>query len=62
MENELGKAQSNVREYFTLLPGESLEKVNINTEIVGLANNYISEKVVGKTSFDDCLHTAVPSA
>jgi len=62
MENELRKAPSNLREYFTLLPSKSLEKVSINTEIVGLANNYISEKVVGKTSFDDCLHTAAASA
>jgi hypothetical protein len=62
MENELRKAPSNVRDYFALLPSKSLEKVNINLEIVGLANNYISEKVVGKTSFDDCLYTAAATA
>ncbi len=27
-------------------------------EIIELATKYIEEKVVGKTSFDDCLHIA----
>ncbi len=40
------------------LPNEGLEKVHINNEILALASKYIEEKVVGETSFDDCIHIA----
>jgi len=35
-----------------------LERVAVNDEILTLATKYISEKVVGQTSFDDCVHIA----
>lgn len=57
-ETELGNAPENVRTYFKNLPKENIERVTINTEIIELATKYIEEKVVGKTSFDDCLHIA----
>jgi predicted nucleic acid-binding protein len=57
-ETELLKAPENVRTYFKNLPEENLEKVFVNAEIIELATKYIEEKVVGKTSFDDCLHIA----
>jgi len=57
-ETELLKAPENVRTYFKNLPEENLEKVFVNAEIIELATKYIKEKVVGKTSFDDCLHIA----
>ncbi len=57
-ETELLKAPQNVRNYFKNLPNEYIEKVVVTTEIIELATKYIEEKVVGKTSFDDCLHIA----
>jgi predicted nucleic acid-binding protein len=57
-ESELLKAPENVRTYFKNLPKENMERVNVNTEIIELATKYMEEKVVGKTSFDDCLHIA----
>lgn len=44
--------------FFKQLPKESLEKVEINKEIFSLATKYVEDKVVGQTSFDDCIHIA----
>ncbi len=41
------------------LPQEHLEMLQITAEAISLANSYITENVVGKTSFDDCLHIAL---
>jgi predicted nucleic acid-binding protein len=57
-ESELANAPKNVRDFFKNLPKEYLERVVVNTEIINLATKYIEENVVGKTSFDDCLHIA----
>ncbi|MBI2259006.1 MAG: PIN domain protein [Flavobacteriia bacterium] len=57
-ETELLKAPDNVKVYFFKLPKENTERLIINKEIIELAHLYIEEKVVGKTSFDDCLHIA----
>lgn len=57
-ESELLKAPDNVREYFKNLPKEYTERIIVNAEIIELATKYIEEKVVGKSSFDDCLHIA----
>jgi hypothetical protein len=37
---------------------EVLEKVEVTEEGNNLAEKYLAEKVVGRTSFDDCLHIA----
>jgi predicted nucleic acid-binding protein len=57
-ETELISAPEKVRNYFKKLPKEYLEKVEVNDEILALATKYINEKVVGLTSFDDCVHIA----
>lgn len=57
-ESELLKAPETVRTYFKSLPKENIERVVVNAQIIELATKYIEEKVVGKTSFDDCLHIA----
>ena len=57
-ETELLKAPENVKTFFTNLPKEQTERLIINTEIIELASKYTEENVVGKTSFDDCLHIA----
>jgi len=40
------------------LPDEQKEKVAITPEIHRLANTYVQEGVVGKTSYNDCVHIA----
>jgi hypothetical protein len=35
------------------------EFIEISEEVVELATEYIAEKVVGQTSFADCLHIAI---
>ena len=35
-----------------------MEKVEINDDVLALATKYVEEKVVGETSFDDCIHIA----
>ena len=57
-ESELVKAPEKVREYFKSLPKENMHRVLVTDEIIELASKYIEEKVVGQTSFDDCLHIA----
>ena len=57
-ETELIKAPENIKKYFNELPKENTERVIVNGEIIELATKYLEEKVVGKTSFDDCLHIA----
>jgi len=57
-ETELVNAPEKIRKYFKNLPKESLERVVVTDEILELATKYIHEKVVGQTSFDDCIHIA----
>ena len=55
---ELNSAPSRVRELFDNLPTQSKESLLVNQEIAILAEEYINQKVVGKTSRDDCIHIA----
>ena len=36
-----------------------MEFIDISVEAVTLAKQYVEEKVVGKTSYEDCLHIAM---
>lgn len=58
-EGELFNAPERVRNFFKDLPKENLEIIKISDEAINLANMYINENVVGKTSFDDCVHIAL---
>jgi hypothetical protein len=58
-EGELFDAPEPVKNFFRDLPKENLEVVKITDEAITLAKNYIAENVVGKTSFDDCVHIAL---
>ena len=40
-------------------PAESFERVELTEEAIILADTYIKEKVVGKTSIEDCRHIAM---
>jgi len=55
---ELKNAPENVRTHFNTLPKENLEFVEVSEESFILAEQYLLEKVVGKTSIDDCRHIA----
>ena len=57
-ETELLNAPENVKEYFKNLPKPNIERVTVTDEILTLASKYVAEKVVGQTSFDDCVHIA----
>ena len=56
---ELKNAPMNVRNFFQDLPKENMELVQITEEAFILAELYLDEKVVGKTSSDDCRHIAI---
>lgn len=51
-------APKNVKAFFQSLPKDNLEFVNVSKEAFSLAQKYLDEKVVGKTSVDDCRHIA----
>ena len=59
LEAELLRAPIHVRDYFQSLPKSQIEKVELTDEALKLADIYIKEKVVGKTSLIDCQHIAI---
>lgn len=58
-EAELSHAPQRVKDFFGELPAGQMEQVKITEEALTLARTYIQENVVGKTSFDDCVHIAL---
>lgn len=58
-ESELIAAPENIQSFVRGLPLESTEYIEISEEAIQLADKYISEKIVGKTSRDDCIHIAL---
>lgn len=58
-EEELKLAPQNVKSLVNNLELSHTEFIDENAEAIELANQYIIEKVVGKTSFADCLHIAL---
>ncbi len=58
-QEELENAPEKVRSFVKNLSIENTEFLEITDEAVNLATEYISEKVVGQTSFADCLHIAL---
>jgi predicted nucleic acid-binding protein len=56
---ELDNAPEEVRNFFEALPTENLEFIHMSDEGLALARQYIAEKVVGESSFDDCVHIAL---
>ncbi|MDX2190207.1 MAG: PIN domain protein [Bacteroidota bacterium] len=55
---ELVNAPERVRNFFAQLPQQHLEFVKVTKEAFELADIYLAEKVVGRTSADDCRHIA----
>ncbi|MCD4819580.1 MAG: PIN domain-containing protein [Candidatus Cloacimonetes bacterium] len=58
-ESELLPAPKKVQSFVRGLSFESIEYIEISEEAIQLADKYINEKVVGKTSRDDCIHIAL---
>ena len=58
-QDELENAPTKVKELVRGLKIESTEFLDTTAEAVELATEYITEKVVGQTSFADCLHIAL---
>ncbi len=56
---ELTFAPAKVKQLLHRYPPENFERVNLSEEAIKLANDYITEKVVGKTSLEDCRHIAL---
>ena len=49
----------NVKDFIRQMPSDRIEYLEISKETYDLALQYINEKVVGQTSYDDCVHIAL---
>jgi len=58
-QDELENAPGKVKELVKNIKASLTEFIEITDEAVDLATEYIKEKVVGKTSYADCLHIAL---
>ncbi len=58
-ENELIEAPEPVKLLLNEIPKNLKTKINLNKEATDLGDSYIFEKVVGKTSREDCFHIAL---
>ena len=59
MLDELEKAPQKVKSLLGNYDNKSLQKIVLTDEARELANKYIAENVVGRTSYDDCCHIAL---
>lgn len=58
-EDELLNAPKQVRDFLNTVPENLKKRVELTEETVKLADTYIAENVVGKTSREDCFHIAL---
>ncbi len=58
-QDELEAAPNKVKALVKSIKSELTEFLDITDEAVDLATEYITEKVVGQTSYADCLHIAL---
>lgn len=56
---ELINAPKQVREHLFNYPADKFQRIELTEEAIKLADKYIEEKVVGKTSLEDCRHIAM---
>jgi predicted nucleic acid-binding protein len=56
---ELINAPEKVRNLLQKYSADKFERIELNEESVHLADKYIAEKVVGRTSVEDCRHIAL---
>ena len=58
-EDELLGAPERVQQLLTNLPDKLKTRVELTEEVVDLADTYLTENVVGRTSRSDCFHIAM---
>lgn len=58
-QSELENAPEKVKEFVKSLKAEYTEFLDTTNEVIELATEFIKEKVVGQTSYADCLHIAL---
>jgi predicted nucleic acid-binding protein len=58
-QDEIESAPEKVKELVKSLRADLTELIEITDEAIDLATEYITEKVVGQTSYSDCLHIAL---
>ncbi len=58
-QDELENAPNNVKELVRNIKTEFTEFLDTTDESVDLATEYVKQKVVGQTSYTDCLHIAI---
>jgi len=58
VDDELVNAPKNVRDFVKSIDAICFENISVNISVVRLAMKYMSEKVIGIDSFEDCLHVA----
>lgn len=56
---ELINAPTHVRLLLHSYPADKFQRIEVTEEAIKLADTYINEKVVGKTSLEDCRHIAL---
>jgi predicted nucleic acid-binding protein len=59
LEAELLRAPQKVRDFWDALPQEQIDYVELTEDAINLADRYIGEHVVGRTSRADCQHIAL---
>lgn len=59
LELELKEAPKNVKQLLLKFPDDCFERIELTHEAFSLADKYVEEKVVGKTSIEDCRHIAL---
>jgi len=57
--NELISAPEKVKRFIESIPERTFDYIDITDEALDLADKYIQEKVVGKSSREDCIHIAL---
>lgn len=58
-EEELSKAPERVKEFVNSIPENRIQRVELTEEAVLLAERYLAEGVVGRSSRADCYHIAL---
>ena len=56
---ELINAPQQVREHLLKYSADKFQRIELTEEAIKLADTYINEKIVGKTSLEDCRHIAL---
>ncbi len=58
-EEELMTAPQRVKDFVNSIPKKNIQRIQLSEEAILLAEKYLEEKVVGKSSRTDCYHIAI---